>query len=296
MKSAAAEAFDAEVIVVGGGPAGSTCAIQLGRRRRQVLLLEAAKMPRPKPCGGWINVRAFQEFPELEKIRSKPNARHPAVETAFSGMVFHSPDLKKQGMYNARRTAGYLVQREHFDAALLKSAAALGCVRVEQGARVVGISIGERGVMVTLGDGRTFRGRVLVGADGADSDVARLAGLRDQWPESRQVHCLSCELQVDSRTIERLHGKQRRLHVSMGFGKVAGYGWLFPKKRTISVGLGCHQDSGGDLSTLYRKWIEGMIGLELAPPALAEAVTVHGMVPAGGALEYEGHVDRKSVV
>ncbi len=298
MRQKSDEKCDADVIVVGGGPSGSMCAYRLGQRKLKVLVLEARKMPRPKPCGGWVNVRAFQEFPELEKLRtSAPKTGAAAIETAFTGVAFHNATMSREAVYNARRTAGYLVNRPEFDQALLKMAGNLSSVRVRQRARVVAVEMGERCVQVTIAGGHQYRCNVLVGADGIDSDVARLCGMRESWNRERLIQCLTTDLAVDSRTIDRLHGKQRRLHVSIGFGGVLGYGWVFPKRHSISVGFGCQDAGSGDkLERLYKQWTEAVVAGGLAPASLGEARAVSGSVPAGGALDFEGHVGKRLVL
>ena len=57
--------IEVETIVVGAGPAGSTCAWELRRRGREVLVLDAAKFPRTKLCAGWLTPKVLRDL-ELE--------------------------------------------------------------------------------------------------------------------------------------------------------------------------------------------------------------------------------------
>jgi flavin-dependent dehydrogenase len=53
----------ADVLIVGGGPAGSSCATVLAAAGRDVLIVDAAVFPREKPCGGWITPEVLDEIP-----------------------------------------------------------------------------------------------------------------------------------------------------------------------------------------------------------------------------------------
>src|SRR5215813_8902831 len=57
-----------DVIIIGGGPAGSTAAINLAGSGASVLLLDRARFPRIKPCGGGISYRVYRRFPYLNHI------------------------------------------------------------------------------------------------------------------------------------------------------------------------------------------------------------------------------------
>src|SRR5438045_26342 len=63
---------EAEVIVVGGGPAGALAALALARRGVDVMVLDKKRFPRDKPCGGGIRYGVYARFPDLaETLRSK---------------------------------------------------------------------------------------------------------------------------------------------------------------------------------------------------------------------------------
>jgi geranylgeranyl reductase family protein len=288
---------DAEVIIVGAGPAGSTCARLLAERGRSVVLLDKARFPRDKACGGWVNLKVFQDFPELEKLRRRLKGRHRLVDEAFHGLVFHSPDMSRAAEYASREVSGYLVQRKEFDEQLLKLAAACGPqVRVVTGRAVTGVDIGEKGVAVVTANGKRFAGQILVGADGANSTVAHLAGLTEGWPPERQVICLVKEVPLNGRTVTRLYGKHRRIHVSIGYGSLAGYAWAFPKRAGVNLGIGCRADVAKDLPLVFARWIADLERARLLPEKCRIDKPVMAMVPAGGAIEYEGHVGKRTAL
>lgn len=289
--------MDADVVIVGAGPAGSTCARLLADKGRSVLLLDRSTFPRKKPCGGWINLKAFQEFPELEKLRTHAAGRNRLVEAPLHGLVFLSADLQRRAAYMSRRAVGYTVRREQFDARLAHLAArSRSLVRFIQRQHVVAVEPGESGVAVTTQTGKRYEGRILIGADGADSTVARTTGLSDGWPQERTVVCLAGEFSVNPRTLAKLYGKRRAMQVCIGYRQMAGYAWAFPKRSTVSVGVGCRADAAGDLDGLYAQWVSGLRQAALLPEKGGSGRPVRAVVPAGGAIDYEGHVGKRTVL
>lgn len=287
----------ADVIIVGAGPAGSTCARLLAQRGHSAVLVDRAKFPRKKPCGGWLSAKAFSEFPELEKLRRKSSSRNRLVEEAFHGLVFHSPDMTREAVFSSRRTVGYTVLRETFDAQLLKLAKATPrLVTTAERCRVTQVDVGEQGVSVRTSSGRLFHGRILVGADGVNSLVARATGLNEGWAPQRLVSCLLKEVAVDPRTLNRLYGKQRKIHMAMQYGRLAGYAWAFPKHNTINIGVGCRADMAADLKAVYARWVGDLCRAELLPEKAKVGRPVAAVEPAGGALDFEGHVGKRTLL
>src|SRR5690348_5347130 len=110
----AAVIYDA--IVVGAGPAGSTAAREIASRGGSVLLLERARFPRDKPCGGGVTPRAARRLPfDLA----------PVVERAVDGVYF---SLKLRSGFTRRSgaTLTYLTQRRLLDAFLVRQAECAG--------------------------------------------------------------------------------------------------------------------------------------------------------------------------
>lgn len=176
-----ADAWDA--IVVGCGPAGSVSALQLARAGRRVLLLDRYDFPRAKPCGDCLSPEATRQLDQLGVLAAIEAAR-PA---RLHGWRIHAPDgTRFAGAFahaaggDTRVRAGLALQRRELDALLLHAATAAGAelrtgVRVDDvltsESRIVGVALRER-------DGRraTLLGRLVVGADGLRSVVARRVG------------------------------------------------------------------------------------------------------------------------
>jgi geranylgeranyl reductase family protein len=175
-----------DVLIVGGGPAGSALACLLRRRGHDVLLLDGARFPRDKICGEGISPEAWRLL-DLMGASERIHALHPHP---LRGMQLTAPDgTTFCGEYRGRARPGFALRRLTLDAALIESARAAG-TDVREGTRVTGL-VGRSGAVggVLADDGtgsREFLGRVVVGADGRHSVVARRLGLLREHPHLRR--------------------------------------------------------------------------------------------------------------
>ncbi|MBI3998894.1 MAG: NAD(P)/FAD-dependent oxidoreductase [Armatimonadetes bacterium] len=163
--------MDADVIVVGAGPAGSATALRLARRGYRVTIIDRARFPRVKPCGEYLNpgaVAALKRLGVAEEI--------VAAGTALSGMFVAGSDGTTVW---AAFPAGFglLVPRARLDHLLLLQAARAGADVIEA-CRVAAAFPGARPAVAVRHAGRTVRltARLVIGADGLRSVVARRAG------------------------------------------------------------------------------------------------------------------------
>ena len=174
-----------DVVVAGGGPAGSTLAALLTRAGHAVALCDAARFPRHKICGEYVPPAALATFSDLgvmDDILALGPRRH-------TGMAVISPDgTEVLGRYGGS-SRGLSLRRYDLDQALLENARRRGALVLE-GARVAGLRrLARGGFDVTVRRGPVslgLRARVLVGADGRHSFVARRLGLRRPEPRHRK--------------------------------------------------------------------------------------------------------------
>ncbi len=208
-----------ETIIVGAGPAGSSCARQLARQGRSVLLLDKAAFPRPKVCGGGFSEKAYALL-DFDVT--------PVIETAVTRAAI-SLRSRDTAVVERPGGAGYMVGRNSFDALLVEKAVAAGAVLREKTA-FRGLQADAGGWIVRAGQ-NTYRGDYLVGADGVHSRVARCLGLMKQF--DRYAPAVAAEIGVTDGILEaRRECAAFDFHV---FGK--GYAWIFPKADHLSVGL-----------------------------------------------------------
>jgi geranylgeranyl reductase family protein len=206
-----------DVIIVGGGPSGSMAAYYLAVRGRSVLLLDKAAFPRNKICGGGLTHKAIRKIPFDISPMAEVRARGGMV--AFKGkslVKFEAPDV------------AYLVRRETFDHFLVQKAVSVGTV-LHEACSVSSIELEPDQVSVVTNKG-SFTGKFLIGADGANSLIARQFGL---LKDRQKGIALEAEFEVPPEIL-----KSQGPYSTFDFGAMpGGYGWIFPKEGRLSIGV-----------------------------------------------------------
>ncbi|HIP87368.1 MAG TPA: FAD-dependent oxidoreductase, partial [Anaerolineales bacterium] len=156
--------MECDAVVVGAGPAGASAAYWLGEAGKRVLVLEKERLPRYKPCGGGIPTAVLDRF---------PFDFSPVVEREIGRVRFRFRDGREVVADLPGRPVA-MVMRDRFDYHILHHARA----EVRDDSPVVALRQDGASVEVETASGETFRGRYLIGADGANSRVARWVGLR----------------------------------------------------------------------------------------------------------------------
>lgn len=227
-------AFDA--IVVGLGPAGSSAARALAERGVRVLGLDRARFPRHKPCGGCLSAK-------IDRLLGDDLG--PLVEREVHGVTLRFRDGEAIHARSDRPVA-HLVSRLRFDAEFVRQAREAGAeIHEGEGVREV---VPEADAVTVLTDQRQYRARVVVGADGANSSVARSVGLPHRgW---RGV-LIESEVDVGPDALRELGDE-----VILEFGTIPfGYGWIFPKADHLSIGVGGLVGRLRDPKACYRDFL-----------------------------------------
>ncbi|MEW6375491.1 MAG: geranylgeranyl reductase family protein [Thermodesulfobacteriota bacterium] len=216
--------YDYDVIVVGAGPGGSTAARFCARAGLKTLLIEKERLPRYKPCGGCLS---------LKTVNLLSFDLGPVLENTVYGAKF-SYLLKDSFSIHSDQPIAFLVMRDRFDQFLVEKALAEGAVLWEKG-KVIGVEEKGDGIEVELAGGGKVRCKYLIGADGSESIVARSFSLS---PRKGDANGMAVESEIPF--MSAIHFPKKELHlIHLDFGGVPnGYGWVFPKRERLSIGIG----------------------------------------------------------
>jgi geranylgeranyl reductase family protein len=260
---------DADVIVVGAGPAGSTTAYHLAQSGVDVLLLEKSSFPREKVCGDGLTPRAVKAITSMGIDTSEQAGwlHNKGLRIIGGGMRLELPwpDLASFPDY------GLVRPRSDFDDLLVRQAVKAGAL-LRENTNVAGPVLDDRtgritGVTARDEDGRdvTYRAPLVIAADGNSSRLSLAMGIhkRDDRPMGVAVRTyytsprhdddwLESWLELWDRGPESTGGRARLL---------PGYGWIFGVgDGTSNVGLGILNTSTAwgrvDYKDLLKRWLD----------------------------------------
>ncbi len=216
-----------DVVVVGAGPAGAAAAFYLKKKFDSVILLDKRVFPREKLCGGAISkktrellLRDWGIKEDLEEISTKAQTGELYIKNQLITNISLKPDLM------------YFVSRADFDHLLVQKAVNSGVV-FEDSKKVIQIDH-INGSLVTS-DNQRMKADLIVAADGFPSFVSKQIGLRTTANSNLRFNALAYEVDVVKDSFTKGGSDVSKLY--LGFANT-GYGWVFPKKTTDTLGLG----------------------------------------------------------
>jgi len=217
-----------DVVVVGAGPAGSTTAREAASRGASVLLLDRAKFPRDKPCGGGVTIRCAGLL---------PFSIEPVIEDVITGARLKIGN-GREVIRDSKRPLTYMTQRRRLDAFLVEQAQAAGAEFRDGDAVTTVERLPDKTYTVGTKGGTNIHARVVIGADGANGVVGNRLGY-----EAAATAAVALEGNVAYPEGVPERWKHR---VALHFGDYpGGYGWVFPKGDHVNVGVGGWKDAAG---------------------------------------------------
>ena len=225
-----------DLLVIGSGPAGSAAAITAARAGLSVALIDKSPFPRDKLCGGGITGRSARYMTEIFDLEADTELflASTRFRLTFEGRTIGEED-------NA--PVLQMTMRREFDAELHARALSAGA---EVFAPVKVTSIDTDAPSVTLADGRILTGRLLIGADGANSAVARALYGRAFDPDE-----IGFGLEIE---LDRALSNDNTTEIDLG-AATWGYGWVFPKNGSITLGVGGVHSKNPDMKAHFRDYL-----------------------------------------
>jgi len=211
------DSFD--VAIIGSGPAGASAALELAKSGISTVIIEKEILPRYKTCGGGLVFRGRKNL--HFDISSVVEKEFYEVDTFFANTPLKFTTNRDEPIIS-------MIMRDSFDNLIVEKARENG-VTLLQNHKVLDISFGDiQTIHTSEGD---VKATFIIAGDGALSPVAKITG----WKETRTlIPALEYEVEVPASDFERL-SKSVRFDIDV---IPFGYGWCFPKKNHLSIGVG----------------------------------------------------------
>ncbi len=220
---------------MGAGPAGAMLAYHLAKAGLDVVLLDKAKFPRGKTCGGGVNVRTQKLIPfDLS----------PAIEETIFGISF-TCKFEKPFIRRSSEPIMFTVRREHFDEFLARRAEEAGARFFDQAPF---LSLEQKDGFVEVGTTAGLcSAAYVVGADGSQSAVARKTGLMQDPKYMLAIHSEAPTSLIPDWDPDLIH---------LDWGSIKrSYAYMFPKKYFLSAGAGGIDVPAGKIKNYQRAFL-----------------------------------------
>jgi geranylgeranyl reductase family protein len=240
---------DCDILIVGAGPAGSTAAYLLAGRGLKVVLLDRCAFPRPKLCGGLLTWKTVQCLERIfgfssQALKAAGLIRLETRRYTVAGRGSHA-------LTRSLVEPFYLVERSTYDEFWLRQAVLAGAEFIP-GAPIAAFDPDR--CEAQTADGRRWRARVVIGADGVESRVRRaLVASGHLRPPRRRGRAIAFECFVPTRP------GAFRDHPAIYFGYVPwGYAWSFPGGSHQAIGIAALKTPGRRLKKDFLKFLRGL--------------------------------------
>lgn len=228
--------FDADVLIVGAGPAGASLAVHLRRQGVDVILIEAEKFPRDKVCGDFVGPVALNELEGLgigNQFKGSNRIDRSAVFLDGRQLVEQSfPSIEGMADY------GKVIPRLSLDNIIFSAAMSVGVRTIEQ-CRLINYTVYPTHIEAECNvnnNSHYIIAKLIIGADGSNSTIARiLHGTRH--PEKSKILAVRAYYRDTT-------GPSNRADLYFSEDSFPGYCWFFPTgPSTANIGVGMLQDT-----------------------------------------------------
>ena len=229
-----------DVIIAGGGPAGASAAYYLAREGKKILILEKEKLPRYKTCGGGLTFKGLSLIPfDLSEI----------IERSCYSVNINDFEANISLVTKREKPVVCMTMRSELDYRLIKAAENYGA-EIKERAEIKDLNNLENTIELVLKNKEEkLYSKFLIAADGALSLAAK-----KYFGEYNRKHipALEYELYVEDDILSQFVNSSR-----FDFGIVpGGYGWVFPKRDHLSVGVLSMKLKGRNLNDYFSAYID----------------------------------------
>jgi len=244
-----------DTIIVGAGPAGSTAAYLLAKSGIKSLLIDKSNFPRYKLCGGLLSNKTINLleiiYGETEKSLTK------------KGIIKYTPHyykfFYKTKLIIDKETKDnlFFINREDYDYFLLNKVREAGS-EILLGETVEDIDPNSHAIITSKG--KKIHGKLIIGADGANSIIRRKAFSSETDPSIKGIKNLAIALQIDLPLNQIRKGTvidSLTNSTSLFFDFIRyGYSWVFPNKTFLKIGIGGLQSKNkSSIFSLFSKFL-----------------------------------------
>ena len=234
-----------DAVIVGSGPAGTAAAVALAKAGKKVLIIEKEALPRYKTCGGGLTFRSVK-----------------LIDSDISGIIERNCYTAEINDFEANisiltkreKPIVSMTMRSDLDYHLIKEAKKIG-IEVKEKSELKVIAYLEDSIEITINNtNEKLYTKFLIAADGA---LSKLAKKYFEEGKTKLIPALEYEIYVDNETLSYFCNTAR-----FDFGIVpGGYGWVFPKKDHLSIGILSMKLKNGNLNNYFFKYLE-LLGIK----------------------------------
>ena len=234
IRAGAASGHDCDAVVVGGGPAGAAAAARLAARGFTTIMVDRATFPRDKVCGDFVSPAALAELADLGVTGTGAFGATNAISDCALYVDGDPLGVLAIPQVGGLPAYGRVIPRRHLDAWILDAARRAGAT-VLDGRKVTAVERAPDAVTIrghSAAGPWQLRTRLLVGADGSNSIIAR--ALRGTVPP-RQDRILAVRAYFDD-----VSGPADQADICLCTDSFPGYYWLFPAgggQANVGVGM-----------------------------------------------------------